>query len=253
MNYFLSQQYNGKDIIITQNKIILMLNGIPNEKQLTMDIDEIRKQISLIGVKKPYNSENYNLYYYKPLEDAAIPYINYIYYYLFFINLKIPTLNEMLDTYIKFHCYTRPDGMLEIKREFGNIGFAFTKEQLHGRIFRAYNSFHREIELFFQLKNYEGINIEYSFAKDLKGIDFTVTYNNKIYYLATFVDSHRSSYWKKIKDNERHSELNERLINISAIINPKEENYNCRYLNGVYLYNPVFVANMYVDMVKKNS
>lgn len=250
-NFFsLRNCYNGMNIIITPNEIIFKTRQGETRKNINITIDDIRSQLSQMGYKAPYSNYNYYVYYSQALEDSErLPYINYIYYYLFFLNMKIPSLTEVVDKYIETYCNIYPNGMIDLKPFFGNMGFCFTKEQLTGRIFRAYNSFHRELELLFQLRSYEGIYIEYNFQTDLAGIDFTVIYNNKVVCLASYAHTKRAIDWKMVKNNSRHDYSNYNMLDLIAVVDSKSPNYNCVSYNGIYLYSPTFVANTYIDIV----
>lgn len=228
--------YKDKNIILTNTKIIKIENGKRKEKNLNLSLEEIREQLKNIGFHKPYTEITYYEYYSEKLEHFGIPYMNYIYYLAIFRNLRIPTFNDFISCYIETYCDKAQDGMYRIKPELNDEEFYFTKKQLIGRVFRSYNSFHREIDLFFQIK--KSFSVEYDFQKDLNGIDLTVFYKNKTFGIASYVESKRSLVWKKVKNTERH-QYEANTIDIIARMHGKDK--NCRDFNGIYLYSDWYV------------
>ncbi len=237
--------YKDKNIILKNDIIIMIENGRKQEKKLNMNLEEIREQLKKIGFHKPYTDLTYYEYYSEKLEHFGIPYMNYIYYLAIFKNLKIPTFYDFISTYIETYCDKLPNGMYQIKKELNDEEFQFTKKQLIGRVFRSYNSFHREIDLFFQMK--KNFSVEYDFQKDLNGIDLTVSYKNKTFGIASYVESRRSLEWKKIKNTERH-QYESNMIDIIARMHG--ENKNCRTFNGIYLYSDWYIREK-VNEIKK--
>lgn len=237
--------YKEKNIILTKNKIIFIQNGKKKEKKLNLDLYQVRNQLKQIGFYKPYTNTTYNEYYSENLEHFGIPYMNYIYYLAFFRNLQIPTFNDFFSVYIETYCEKLKNGMYRIKQELNDEEFQFTKKQLIGRVFRSYNSFHREIDLFFQLIQEKDFEITYDFQNDLNGIDLTVTYKNKTFGIASYVATKKSNQWKQIKNTERH-QYEIKMMDIVAKMHGKDINCDC--INGIYLYSRSVVKNKIQDI-----
>lgn len=245
--------YNNFNIVITSSKISYITERGVQEKEINFTVWDIRNQLNLIGYVCPYDKSTYSQYYSEKLENHSIPYMNFIYYYLLYKLLRIPTFEEYVETYIQVYCNKLSNGMYAIKDFFEDSDFSFTKEQLMGRMSRSYNSFHREIEFFLQMKEYEGVTIIYDFQNDLNGIDFTVDFKGKRFYLASYMASNNSYSWKEQKNTVRHDYSDKEMINIVAKFKEDDPEKNCDSYNGVYTYSPIFVAKTYFEMVKRTD
>jgi hypothetical protein len=245
--------YDGMDIIVRTNKVIKVTRKETREKELNLTIADIRNQLNQIGQICPYNRETYHQYYLKELEEYNLPFMNYIYYFVFFQLLRVPTFEEFVNTYITIYCDQIAENLYTVKPYFDAGNFCFTKEQLMGRIYRSYNSFHREIEFLFQLGSYEGIDIQYRFQDDLNGVDFTVNYNGKTFGIATYIGSNNSYKWKQVKNTSRHNYDGMNVIDVVANFKGNAEERNCDVYNGIYTYSPATVAQIYFEIVQKSE
>ena len=92
---FLSNKYKNRDILIDPiaKKIYFKQNEKVTPKECKLTLEDIRKQIADIGYHAPYHSpQQKQLFMNDRLENTNIPYFNFLYYYLFCLNLKIPTM-----------------------------------------------------------------------------------------------------------------------------------------------------------------
>lgn len=242
--------YEDKNIVLQRNKMIFINGTECTQKELNVSLKDIHVQLKKIGFHKPYKSDTYDSYYSERLEHYGLPYMNYIYYSFFFEHLKIPTFEEFIETYIETYCKEIDKNLYTVKQELNDEHLAFTREQLIGRVFRSYNSFHRELELFFQLCHENEFEVEYNFQEDLNGIDLNVKYKNKRFGIASFVDTNRSQSWKKFKNDFRHNYDEKNMINIEARM--KKPNINCISYEGIYLYATWFVKQK-IEEIKKKS
>lgn len=246
----LKDAYKNVNITIKPDKIILKNKQGVFEKPLTLTLNDIRKQIEKIGFHKPYNSTTYHLYFSDTVEKTNLPYINFIYYLSFYENLRVPTLEEVSEKYLEMYCERIGNNLYKVKAMFSNNSITFTSKEITGRIFRAYNSFHRELELFFQLREFKDLYVEYDFQKDLKGIDFTVICNEKEFCLASYVNTRRSTEWKSVKDTIRHDYSKLNMIDVVAVMSANKGEVNCYNRKGVYTYSPKFVKQKYEEILK---
>lgn len=240
--------YENKNIILTKDKILFIEDENRQEKSFRLNVSQIREQLRRIGFYKPYTNETYDEYYSERLEHFGIPYMNYIYYLAFFRNLQIPKFDDFLSIYMDTYCEELPNGKYRIKQELNDEVFEFTKKQLIGRLFRSYNSFHREIDLLFQLSQEKEFVVAYDFQNDLNGIDFIIEYKNKFFGIASYVATKRANNWKQIKNTERH-EYNLKMFDIIAIMHGEEKNCDC--VNGIFLYSKSFIKNK-IEKMKTN-
>ena len=244
-------RYDNQNIRIYPDRAILTTPKGSREKEITLTLKDIRDQLYKIGNNCPYSHDNYNQYYSPAVERYGLPFMNYIYYFLFFQQLRIPTFQEFFDMYVYMYCDILPDGLYTVKEYFDPSNFSFTKEALMGRVYRSYNSFHREIEFLFQFKQYDDIEIWYDFQDDLHGVDFTVIYKGITFSLATYIASSNSYQWKQQKNNTRHDYSQMNIIDIVAKFKSDDPNFNCVSRNGIFTYSPKFVAKKYFEIVKK--
>lgn len=250
----LKDAYQNVNITITPDKIILKNKQGVFEKPLTLTLNDIRKQIERIGFHKPYNSTTYDLYFSEAVEKSNLLYINFIYYLAFYENLKVPTLMEVTSKYLEMYCErvgnSKAGALYKVKPLFVENSITFTSKEITGRIFRAYNSFHRELELFFQLREFKDLYVEYDFQKDLHGIDFTVLCNEKEFGIASYVNTRRSTEWKNVKDTFRHDYSKLNMIDIIAVMSANKGKVNCYNRKGVYTYSPVFIKEKYQEILE---
>ena len=247
---FLSNKYKNRDILIDPigKKIYFKQNGKVTSKDCNLTLEDIRKQIADIGYHAPYHSsQQKQLFMNDRLENTNIPYFNFLYYYLFCLNLKIPTMEEMVEKYIELYCEEISSNTYKIKDAYFYHElepFTFNKNELLGRVFRAYNSFHREVEMLYQLAQYDGIKIKYQFQADLDGVDIIILHNNKRYGLATFVETDRGDAFKLNKEENIHKYEGYKMMNIRLKFGVNDVDYK-----GVKLYSPEFVRQIYQKII----
>lgn len=246
--------YNGIDIVLTPSSITYTSKHGVKEKALNLDINKIHEQLESIGYTCPYTSVDKWDYYDEALENYGIPFMNFVYYYELYKLQRIPTFEEFYKGYLNIYCDPIGNGKYKIKPFFdGDSNFSFTEKQLMGRVFRSYNSFHREVELLYQLAAYDGVHIKYCFQDDMNGVDFTLTYKGHTFCLASYVGTRRSYGYKNIKNNDRHSDYysQRHMIDIVAKWGKGDGTDNCDCINGIYLYSPAFVASTFFEIVKE--
>lgn len=241
---FYEKEYGDKDIIIDprRNKIYIKNGNHVEEKNCFLSLSDIRNQMLKIGYRCPYNHYTYSTYRDDNLENSSIPFFNYVFYYLFAKNLKIPTMNEIVHEYIGRYCIRAGNYKYRIKEEYiKNNSFTFTKEALIGRVFRAYYSFFREIDLLWSINQYSDIHAKYRFQADLDGIDlivFTRTQNK--YCLATYWSSNRSKEFKKKKNENRHDYSKYNMIDVVL-----ERGVNDYDMRGISIYNKNTIEDLH--------
>lgn len=240
--------YDGINIILTPKKITYQTKSGIKEKTLNLTIEEIRRQLKKIGYICPYTRETKDEYYSEKIENHKLPYMNFIYYYELFKLGRIPTFEEFYKGYLTIYCNKLSDGTYTVKNCFDESDFSFTEKHLIGRVFRSYNSFHREVEFLYQLANYDDIKIQYSLQDDLNGIDFIVDYKGKQFGLASYIASKRSYKYKQAKNTTRHDYTNIKMIDVIARFGDREAEPNCDTINGIYVYSPSFVASKYFEI-----
>lgn len=250
METALKELYDDLNIIITNDEITYINGDEISKKKLNISHNSIKRQLEAIGFKKPYTKDTYDLYYSPKLENSNIPYFNFVYYYYFFKYLKIPTYEKLTNMYINLYCKQEGD-TYKIREKYTDNDIEFTKEELIGRISRAINSFHREIDLFFQLRKFSDLELEYNFKKDLSGIDLTMTYKGNKFYIASYLKTNRSLKWKDCKNSKRHVEdySNYKMIDFIAVSKSRDKQNNCMTINNINLYAPWYVKSKYKEII----
>lgn len=249
--------FNNANIIITKDKLILNSNGKFYEKENPLNNELVKKQISMIGYIGKYS--NRKIYMSRDVENMNLPYMSFAYYYFIFKNEKIPSLEEYMDTYYSVYCNVfsyDEKKMVSIKQQYCLSGNIFVdKNFIDGRLYRAYYSFHREIQLLTFLSSFDLFqDVRYDFNNDIKnGIDILVTYNNNVYGIRSYMYSDMSNGYVTKKENNRH-EYTSNDINLIAYFPPYvdefDERINCESVNGVYLYSYSSISRLIWEIIK---
>jgi len=151
-------------------------------------------------------------------ENIHAPEIAYVYYFLFTKNMKIPSVEYLCEIYLckYFDCV---DGKYKLKDCYLNIDnckVLFSRNDIFGRICRAYNSFNREVELLYNLFKYDEFEVCYDLRTDIfDGIDISIKYNNKLYGVFVYQDSINANKYRNIKSTVRH-----KFENLNAVLLP---------------------------------
>lgn len=241
--------YDNVDIILKPDSITSISCGQSKTKKLHITEKDVRKQLQDIGYICPYNVNTRNEYYAEYLENYALPFMNFIYYYWMFRLERIPTFEEFQKGYFQMYCDRIGKDTYTFKNFFDSTDLQFTEKLMIGRVFRSYNSFHREVDFLFQMAKYEDIEIQYRFKDDMNGIDFTIKYKDKIYGLASYLDTKRSVNYKIRKNTIRHDYSDIEMIDVIAKLN--KEDTNCDVVKGIYLYSPKYIETMYNEIKKR--
>lgn len=174
-------------------------------------VDEFRHQVLNIDFVKFYNSIGGKNARDNKLEAYKIPAMVHTYYYLFATTGCVPSPEEVCNAYIAKYVNVFMDGRRgALYKEYkpDGVDLAFKLDDLRGRICRAYNSWHRELDLLLNLieKHGDEFNFYYSFFDDyIKGVDIVVYDNKKNRCdISTYFCSGISKDYKTIKNSSRH-------------------------------------------------
>ncbi len=234
-------EYETKDSIVKIKNTFTVKNFRSQIKNLEYD-----KFYNAIGGK---NARNDNL------ENFKLPAIVHSYYQLLITQKRIPTVELLCHSYKKKYCKTNKNGLLQLKDEFvEDKNIEFKEEELFGRICRAYNSFHREVDFLLQLieKYGDKFDFYYSFADDFyKGVDIVcLSKDKKRFDIATYFSSKRSKSYKKTKNTNRHEYKN---INIDVIAVFDGKDKNVVRVGDAKLYNEKAVEYVYQELIKERD
>jgi hypothetical protein len=215
------------------------------EKPFAYSKEKMERFFKLNGFEKPYRRENEWKYRTDRMEHHAIPYMAYAYYVFVFEKGRCPNLDEFIARYFKQFVVEAGDGKFRFQDKYdGGENFEFSREELVGRLSRAYNSYNRELHLLLSLQEYEGFSVRYDFNEDIfGGIDIVVTRNDgKCFGIASYVDTRRSNEWKEDVKNVRRHEYTVDMIDMKASLKERSDSVLC--LNGIDLYSKSFVDSI---------
>ncbi len=240
--------FRDLNIKITKDKVYVISGDLVMGKNNTFshkDLTDFIKQYNFCALYNKQNKDEYSQYYNPAIEFYAMPFINYIFYIYFCINLKVPTLEELTDMYLQKYCKQINTDTYSLNDFFIAHGYniTFKKKHILGRIYRAYFSFIRELDILYKIFD-EEIYAYYDFQEDIDGKDITVFLNNKKTYIASFMGTKRSQKYKKRKNNYRHGQEYNQLYQNNNIINAVANKNNCEYINNIMVYKPTYIKNI---------
>lgn len=174
-----------KDIKISNNEISTVRNA-------NISVLELEKQISCLpysGTKRTKDPK---------AERAILPPFIQVFYYLFFRYLKVPSEDEVFDTYLEW-IGCSGEGPIKVDDK------EYDKNSIRNRFLRTYPSLIRDLHFLYLLQESKHFDlIEYSMEKDYyNGLDLKIIHEGSTYYISLFIDTQRSNYYKKRK-TQRH-------------------------------------------------
>lgn len=251
----LTGKFKDVDLRITSdNKFIWTVNGKDIVKKFTLTKDKLYQQFRQIGYTCPYSRENKQDYISESLEHCHIPYMNFVYYYFVWENMRIPSLDEFFNAYIERYCIPVWDmDAYRFSSEYVNLPMFFTREEILGRLARGYNSYNRELQSLLEMKEHKDLKVDWSFRDDtVRGIDMGVTYKNQYFGIASYVNTSRSVEWKEeYKNTTRHDYSKITMIDLKAELQADSE--SCFDLNGIRLYKPSCIQKLYERITQAAS
>ena len=232
-------------IIIGYNKNTMFIN-IDKKLQMCL-LQKIPMQLTLKDIHTQLETIQFDIFYQstgglynksREMENAKLIPFNFLYYYLFITEQKIPTPQKMVCEYVYCFCEeSAPQShQYVLKDEYIKLGYgnklSFSIETLAGRICRAYNSFNREVELAFRLMQEDNLSVRYSFKEDyFNGIDLGVVYNNTICGIAYYQNNPRTEAFKVLKETTRRNNYDE-----SKMISMKIDKDNHKTCGDIWLF-----------------
>ena len=128
------------------------------------------------------------------VEKAKLPPFALAFYYHLFSQRSIPTERELFDRYVSF------SGTAE-EAEVVIEDVSYPLEGLRARLLRTYPSLIRDFHFYLLLQESKHFDsVGYSLSKDYyNGLDLTVTHFDQTYHLSVFVQTARSTEFKKKK------------------------------------------------------
>ena len=221
-------------------------------KNINLDVNNIVEQLSNIDFQAAYDALGGKGNRNENLENAKLPPFAYAYYHTFCKKGQVPLPLEVVNTYIRYFCVNRGQGMYSIRPDFAENEIVFSRQELSGRICRAYNSFNRELVLLAQLSSlatqYE---VKYDFHTDYyNGIDIIAQNENAIAGIAVFQKSPNAYKYRQLKEKYRHDYGDIKLF--SAVSSPDTTN-RCGDID-IFSYKHVYeIHNKIVDFFRRQT
>lgn len=188
-------------------------------------IQDIFLEDNVIGVKRTLNItcalaeeqirmlmySGQNLLKDEKVENSELPpFILSFYYYVFQKN-KIPTEKELLALYFAQNKFHINGELLIVNNETLKL------KGVEARLLRSYPSIIRDFHFYLLLKESGKFQeVKYSLFHDYcKGLDLMIKYQNKDFYISTYIGSLRSKFFKE-KKYSRHSYKSTHEIHVEA-------------------------------------
>lgn len=136
------------------------------------------------------------------VEKTQFPSIIFAFYNIVFSQGKVPSPEDLLQEYYKQY---EKELLVEGETvEYQNRHFQ--KKDLDARVLRTYPSLVRDHHFFLALTAEHCFDrVIYSCKNDIKGMDLIVQHKGKEYFVSLFVNTGRSTFFKRIKNAFRHT------------------------------------------------
>lgn len=154
---------------------------------------EIEEQVMLL----PYSGEN--LPKDPQVEKAKLPPFALAFYKFIFFRSRIPNEGELWNYYLGQHFSIVDGGLIQFTRK--GISYNYPSEAVKARLLRSYPSLIRDFHFFVLCQESAQFkNVSYSLQDDyFKGIDLTITYQNKLFRVSVMLNSERARAYKAQK------------------------------------------------------
>lgn len=240
------------ELKITKDTLEFEILGSTQKMKNSLTSKSFREQLKNLNYNEYYQSIGGKEARNDSLENFKIPAIVHTYYSLLITLGRVPTVKELCETYIDTYA-EKICTKYQIKKAYRNgpKNVVFTENELKGRICRAYNSYHREVDLLLQLLESYGDEYKfyYSFEEDyFNGVDIVAISNKgKRYDISTYFSSTRSLEFKKKKNEERHDYKN---ISIDLLAHFSGPEKNVETVGDVKLYSKASTEYIYKELKK---
>ena len=157
-----------------------------------------------------------------------------VFYALFAILGRLPSPQEVCESYAALYCTDLGNGMSRLAN-----GFAFRTNDLYGRITRAYCSWCRELTLLYALFEILpfGFVPYYDMSKDMHGVDICIVHNGNTYNIHSYLNSAKS---KKYRDEKNSRYSIENGIHLDVIATQ----YNTRRVGDINVHGLANAADL---------
>lgn len=181
------------DIKFLNNEVYLL-------KTHDMTVEEFESQIADFKYTDIYEK-------YKDIKDELgveqthFPPINIVFYESIFNHSKVIPPQDFVAAYLAYYS----DEFKCVGSHVEYFGKSFDVDALSGRILRTYPSLIRDFDFYLMLVESQKFDqIIYSCIQDIKGKDIIIKDHGKKYVVSLYVDTNRSTYFKKLKNAFRH-------------------------------------------------
>lgn len=241
--------FNNYNIVIKDKVITYTTPQRTYSRPFTLTYSDFIHQIRKIKQEKPYFNAIKEGYKDTDIELGSIPFMNFAFYYSVFTYGRVPSFKEYKNKYFKLFCQSSDDNV--IFKECFKDGYSFPKKAIEGRLFRAFYSYYRELELLTYLSS-QNFSVEYNFQNDINGVDITVYRNDHVVELASYLNSKNSNEFKHRKNTIRHdAEKMKTVIDVKAAF-PRESD-QMMIVNHVYLHSKENMQSLLQTILEKTN
>lgn len=204
-----------------------MANIFINKKIITVDDYSESNRVSYAQLVTELVSIGYEEWYSSIGGDTArdyhvergpfAPFVD-VFYQLFCNKQKVPTPQEVCETYDALYCIDLGNGMCRLAN-----GFTFPRYALYGRITRAYCSWCRELSLLYSLFEVlpSDFKVFYDMKMDKHGVDIVVIHNGYQHNIHSYLRSRKSMIYRAEKNSRYAAELGNHIDVIASEFNTR--------------------------------
>ena len=199
---------------ININKVFINIDGHSAPNRVTYA--QLLTELQSIGYEEWYSSiGGDNARDYSVERGPFAPFVD-VFYTLFCNKQKVPTPQEVCETYAALYCIDMGHGMCRLAN-----GFTFPRYALYGRITRAYCSWCRELTLLYALFETlpRGFVPYYDMKMDKHGVDIVIVHHEHQYNIHSYLQSRKSMIYRAEKNSRYTTEAGYHIDVIASEFN----------------------------------
>lgn len=205
-------------------------------KDLSLSLSQYEEQMCQIEYDQFYDSYRAHRDEYG-VEKTQFPSIIFAFYNIVFSQNKIPHPADLLSEYYAINS----DELLIDGDKVSYRGTSFNKMDLDARILRTYPSLVRDHHFFLMLTSKGWFDrVIYSCRNDISGKDVVIQHKSKEYIVSLFIQTKRSTFFKRIKNAFRHVYHNKEIpLPLDLDVAPKCGDFfvygenDCEYVKSI--------------------
>lgn len=227
-------------IIYSKGKNIINKSYLININKLKNNLKSIRYEEYFENIGKDVINED--------LENNYIPPMSFIYFKEFAQKAKIPSPQEILDTYLNVFCERKDDNFIFKEKFIVSKQIEFKKEELATYICRRYNNLNRKLffiasfsKIVFQNDDLE---IKYEYNDEIYNkIDISIIYKNCLFLITLSENTY------SIENNEKLiNALEEKYEKVFIISTYTKDNNKFDKIDNLIYYNDDYINEIFENI-----